>query len=140
MQTDSVQLVFASQGAGHLVALRADRGGSELSRPRFAAFKPCDAARFSERAVAAAESMPGTVVDARGVPCAVNAYGICVPVPAFAADLASMSGALAALAETDPQGAFDVACAASRGARRVPWRFDTPDAWREVALYGSAGR
>lgn len=84
--------------------------------------------------------MPGCVVDETGAPCAVNAYGICIPLDAFMGDIASMSDALRALSASDPQGAFDVAADAIRSVKRVPWRFDTPDAWREVAAYAADGR
>lgn len=140
MSTDSAQPRFASQGAGFLVALRADRAEAMLLKPRFAAFKLGEPTRFSKRAVDAAVSMPGCVVDATGAPCAVNAYGICIPLAAFMGDIASMSDALRALSASDPQGAFDVAADAIRSVKRVPWRFDTPDAWREVAAYAADGR
>lgn len=140
MSKDSVQLRFASQGSGHLVALRADLVDARLGKPRFAAFKRCDPGRFPKAAVDAAGRKPGTVVDADGSPCAVNAYGICIPLSAFIGDLRALCIPLSVLAESDPQGAFDVAAAAVRSARGVPWRFDTPDAWREVASYAVGRR
>lgn len=129
-------MVFAAQGGGHAVALPAG-GASVRSRgKRWASFAEVDPSTLKPALVAAALARPGVVVDGEGRECAVNAYGICIPVEAFSEELAHLSSPLAALLEADPQRAFDVCAAAIRSARGVPWRFDTPDAWREVAGYG----